>query len=620
MLEQEDMSDESNVETLFSRYLDGTVTAQELAELEAKLLADDAFAEHFSRWCLLHRHVHELLTESTLHQLMEQFATGSPALPKKALSQLAATAKGQQPGKPSGAAGAPLSSADPVPPVDGPRMLQATRLWWQRWLVLGTAAAAVLIAAVWISGHRSRNREMSGPAAELAADRHVENVDVVATLTQFVDGIWLRGAPQLTPGQLLRKGTRVALQSGMAKVTFDCGAEVVLQGPCDFLVQSQMIGFLKSGKITANVPHRAFAFTILSPQVNFVDLGTAFGVTIGDRGKTELHVFEGEVLCSLSKDNAEHSDPIHVTATKALAFDSKTDTPSDIAIDKEQFSPLIDLRRAAGTKLQRLTPDRLALWLAADIGVTTDAAQKVVSWQDILYGDNQSAEDATQNEEQARPTLVAQAINGRPAVRFDGKSDYLLTTPLETTDDQTVLFVCQFSPRAYDKHRVWGGQILNYDGPPSRYLSNTLEPGVLQIGEPLLAEEFKPTLLTGQVFAGFVGSATVESGRVDALEVGADVPVIVAYQYDYSRGRATLSINGRSYGEARAFAPQGITSRKIIGRHAWKQNFFHGDLAEMLIYNKSLTPQELADTTAYLADKYSIALGSKLVASPEAEK
>jgi hypothetical protein len=38
------------------------------------------------------------------------------------------------------------------------------------------------------------------------------------------------------------------------------------------------------------------------------------------------------------------------------------------------------------------------------------------------------------------------------------------------------------------------------------------------------------------------------------------------------------------------------------------QNFFHGDLAELLIYNKALSPKELAETTAYLAAKYSIVL------------
>ena len=146
------------------------------------------------------------------------------------------------------------------------------------------------------------------------------------------------------------------------------------------------------------------------------------------------------------------------------------------------------------------------------MAVTTDSNRRVVAWQDIVYGDNLSAEDAIQQDELARPTWLPDAVNGRPGVRFDGKSNYLLTTPLETTDDQTVIFVCQYSPAALDKSRKWGGQVINYDGPPSRYLSNTLEPGVLQIGEPLLASQFKPTLLTGQVFAGFVGSAVVRHG------------------------------------------------------------------------------------------------------------
>jgi hypothetical protein len=116
-------------------------------------------------------------------------------------------------------------------------------------------------------------------------------------------------------------------------------------------------------------------------------------------------------------------------------------------------------------------------------------------------------------------------------------------------------------------------------------------------------------LLTGQVFAGFIGSAVVESGRVNAEQVGANTPVIVAYVYDYEyeHGKASLTINGRSHGTTRAFAPQGITSRKIIGRHAWMQNYFHGDLAELLIFNKALSAEELAQTTAYLADKYGIA-------------
>jgi hypothetical protein len=433
---------------------------------------------------------------------------------------------------------------------------------------------------------------------------------VAATLTQVVDGVWAPGAPVLHHGQLLRVGDQVSLASGMVKITYDCGAEIVLQGPCDYWMHAPMEGYLASGRLTANVPRRAFSFAILSPQVDMVDLGTSFGVDAGTDGRTELHVFEGEVLCSEPAKLVEgqRNEIIHVTAQKAMKFGGASAPPSDIAMNQEQFSRLIALRRAAEVQAGHLTEDELALWLAADVAVTTDPEGRVISWQDIVYGDNESGEDAVQVDQAARPLLVKNALNGKPAIRFDGKSDFLLTTPLETTDDQTVVFVGQFSQSAYDKGRIWGGQIINYDGPPSRYLSDTSQPGVLQIGEPLLEEEFKPSLLSGQVFAGFIGSATVESGRVDAVQVGANKPILVAfvYDYEYGSGRSVLAINGRKYGEARAFAPQGITSRKIIGRHAWMQNFFHGDLAEMLIFNKALTPDELAQTTTYLASKYAI--------------
>lgn len=602
------MSEFSELDRLLSRYFDGSITAQELVALESRLLADEKFAEEASRWCLLHRQVSELLTETKLHALMDHFVKGSPAVPKDAVLHLASNGPRNGGSTPRKLAGVWMSA---------------------RRLITWTALAATLCALVAAGFHfrAPRTSEVTPAPNTVAGDETTKPmVDAetaqkfVATLTQVDDCVWEPGAAELHHGQQLVKGDQIALRSGMVKVTFDCGAEVVLEGPCDFWLHSPMIGYLVRGKITANVPRRAFSFAILSPQVDFVDLGTSFGVNAGANGRTELHVFTGEVLCSRrNEDPAQRSDVVHVQANKAMEFGLRSEDPSHIAMDEQQFARLIALRRAAQVKSGHLVEDRLALWLAADVAVTTDADQRVVAWQDIVYGDNTSAEDAVQRDEKARPKLVANALNGQPAIRFDGESNYLLTTPLETTDDQTVVFVCQFSPNALGKDRRWGGQIINYDGPPSRYLSNTLEPGVLQIGEPLLENEFKPTMLTGQVFAGFIGSATVEAGRVDGTPVGADQPVIVSftYDYEYENGRAALAINGRTCGEAKAFAPQGITSRKIIGRHAWMQNYFHGDLAELLIYNKALSPQELADTTAYLAEKYAIALEPKWDAARE---
>jgi hypothetical protein len=427
----------------------------------------------------------------------------------------------------------------------------------------------------------------------------------------LTDAVWSKGAQSFNHGDQLLQGSRIALDSGLAKVTFDCGAEVVLEGPCEFVAREPMVGYLQFGKITADVPRRAFAFAILSPKVDFVDLGTSFGVSIGEKGETELHVFRGEVLCSRSdREDKDRGMVYHVTQNNAVEFAEKKSEPNGIAINQKIFSEHFTLRRGNSSQNSHVPENNLALWLAADSGVSLDSQKRVISWRDILYGDNQSGEDAIQAKNSDRPRLVPDAIASRPAIRFNGTSDYLLTTPLATTDDQTVALVCQFSASALDKSRRWGGQILNYDGPPSRYLSDTLEPGVLQIGEPLLEQEFKPTLLTAQVFAGFIGSATVESGRLDSSPVGVNMPVVLIYRYDLSGGRATLAINGKPLAETRAFAPQAITSRKIIGRHAWMQNFFHGDLAELMIYNKALTADELERVTEYLAEKYSIRLAS----------
>ncbi|MEX2091042.1 MAG: LamG-like jellyroll fold domain-containing protein [Pirellulales bacterium] len=579
------MSEYLELDRLLSRYLDGSATAADMATLEATLAADEQFAEHFARWCLAHRQIADLHTESKLHDLMDQFATSSPGLPKEAFRERRERSVG---GGGGGGGGGK---------------------WLLAWAVL---AGALVSVAAWLIVDRSGRQIVDPTVAKTEAEPAGTEPVVTATLTQIVDGVWAAGAPVLHHGQLLHVGDQVALASGMVKVTYDCGAEVVLEGPCDYWLHNRMEGYLASGRITANVPRRAFSFAILSPQVDLVDLGTSFGVEVGANGRTELHVFEGEVLCSEpSKQQAgQRNEVIHVTANKAMEFRAEAGQPSDIAMNQEQFARLIALRRAADVEAGHLTEDKLALWLSADVAVTTDAANRVISWQDIVYGDNASGEDAIQVDEKARPLLVKDGINGRPAIRFDGESDYLLTTPLETTDDQTVMFVCQFGPQAFRPGRKWGGQVINYDGPPNRYLSDTSKPGVLQIGEPLLEQEFKPSLFTGQVFAGFIGSATVESGRVDAAPVGPEAPVIVAYVYDYEyeHGKSYLMINGRKYGEARAFAPQGITSRKIIGRHAWMELYFGGDLAEMLIYNKALTPEELAQTTAYLADKYAIPL------------
>ena len=61
--------------------------------------------------------------------------------------------------------------------------------------------------------------------------------------------------------------------------------------------------FLKSGRLTAEVPPAASGFTVNTPRLNAVDIGTRFGVNVEENGDSELHVMEGEVEVSRTSGN-----------------------------------------------------------------------------------------------------------------------------------------------------------------------------------------------------------------------------------------------------------------------------------------------------------------------------
>ena len=108
-------------------------------------------------------------------------------------------------------------------------------------------------------------------------------------------------AVSLTPGQpVLSIGRqlpaqRLQLDSGLLELRFTSGATVILEGPADFEVASALRCVLHRGTVVARVPEQARGFTVEGPRGRLVDLGTEFGVRVGNSGDTEVHVLKGRV-------------------------------------------------------------------------------------------------------------------------------------------------------------------------------------------------------------------------------------------------------------------------------------------------------------------------------------
>jgi hypothetical protein len=347
------------------------------------------------------------------------------------------------------------------------------------------------------------------------------------------------------------------------------------------------------------------------PNSEVIDLGTEFGVAVDDDAKSsEVHVFSGEVLSrTLGEQGINPGKLFRLKANDGLKFTSPDQRPLKIASNTSLFSAPLEEQIKLSSDQPAPVGQDLALWLAADLSAKTINGRKVFAWSDIQHGDNLSAEDAFQPAADSRPALAPTAINGKPAVRFNGFSSYLVTTPLETTDNQTIFIVCQFSKSAMRPGRKRGGQLLNYNGPPHRLVSSTYEPGVLQIGEPIV-DGFAPTRLGGKLFAGRINDRDVSESEIYSSAIGANRPVVLAYRYDLTNNFASLWINDELIEERAALRPAGITSRKTIGRHGFMKFFFAGDIGEMLIYNAALPAESLGQVTTYLSEKYSIPLSN----------
>lgn len=123
------------------------------------------------------------------------------------------------------------------------------------------------------------------------------DASAIATLAYTSHAKW--GIEELVKGDQIGK-SKLHLEIGLVRLDFYNGATVTLQGPAEFEIVSTDRTILTSGILTASIPESAVGFEVLTPAMDVVDLGTAFGVSVGGDGETDVCVFEGEVGVSLT--------------------------------------------------------------------------------------------------------------------------------------------------------------------------------------------------------------------------------------------------------------------------------------------------------------------------------
>ena len=154
-------------------------------------------------------------------------------------------------------------------------------------------------------------------------------------------------------GAQLAAGNRMALESGLVELWYPDGVRVVVEGPCDFVVEGRLAGRLQRGKLAAQIVQQsARGFTIKTPTARVEDLGTEFGVEVQEDGDAEVIVLSGEVEVV---DQADRQDRFRLTDRQSAYIGSSGAIAKQDKVDADGVNTLRDrLAQDFGSEASRI--------------------------------------------------------------------------------------------------------------------------------------------------------------------------------------------------------------------------------------------------------------------------
>ena len=222
--------------------------------------------------------------------------------------------------------------------------------------------------------------------------------------------------------------------------------------------------------------------------------------------------------------------------------------------------------------------DSLRLWLRSDRGVTLNGST-VSSWAD----QSSNNLNATQSTAANQPTFVSSnpTLNGLSSLRFDGTND-LLNGGLIPRFGNNSLSVFMITS---------GGN------------QNTTNAVMLSSGTGTTGWWFTRRASAGRI--GVINNNNTLQGAITSLPTAGYNFRLFGYNKNFGTS-ALLKVNGNSeISSTTAAAINGFTNANYQIGAGSGANFLNGDIAEMMVFTKTLSTDEQAGIEKYLMDKYS---------------
>jgi hypothetical protein len=232
-----------------------------------------------------------------------------------------------------------------------------------------------------------------------------------------------------------------------------------------------------------------------------------------------------------------------------------------------------------------IPPEDIVLHLRADSGVVADESGRVSRWRDQSV----AGHDATQSELARGPLLIESGVKGRPVVRFDGSQRFLdIDGPLLKTAECSIFAVVS------DKH----------SGGHREIVSNWRR------GENVGTSVFLGLTGDRQVrFSDAFSSAgsIVDRDKLFVLSAINSANGTEVFQNATRTGRSESALPNRKLDTSWVIGQQG----NINGE------YWNGDIAELLVYDRALSTTERRQVWSVLLERYQLPTFVRQVPSAE---
>jgi Concanavalin A-like lectin/glucanases superfamily len=219
------------------------------------------------------------------------------------------------------------------------------------------------------------------------------------------------------------------------------------------------------------------------------------------------------------------------------------------------------------------------LWLAADDALASAKGGKVQTWQNPQVPNV----SATAVKAGATPAVVANALNGHAVVRFDGTNQMLMTTtdigPKRMPEGTIIAVISSKTAASSPLRKLYGDDNGGYDRAVG--LDNRGDKNY--------------TVFTGSGVAGY-------------FQLEADKTYLTVDQYSPKEFSGWVNGKPALSKIAAAWADEALPNMYLGGTGTSYDEFWNGDIAEVIVYNRALSEEERKKVEDYLAKKYGLTL------------